>query len=176
MLVDYSEDQKLRKICAISLGRRRAKLAVESLLDTLADKLELEASQALGMIGDKEAIGDLKPLLLHKDAAVKLNVAFALARLGDKSGVGTARGQLESKDKLAKAKAASTLIAAGDEAGLPKLKEAWTQLDARERYWLIKDNLEGEPWAAPFLKNIAASDKYPGTRKTASEALTKAPK
>lgn len=173
MLVDYSEDQKLRKICAISLGRRKAKLAVESLLDAVANKLELEASQALGMIGDKEAIPELKPLLLHKSDAVKLNAAFALARLGDRSGVEFARGQLGSKDKLVKAKAAAALVAAGEEDGPAKLKEAWAPLDAKERYWFIVDNLSGDAWAAPFLKDLAANDKYPGTREAAKAALEK---
>ena len=176
MLVDYSEDQKLRKICAISLGRRKANLAVESLLDALANKLELEASQALGMIGDKEAIPELKPLLLHKSGAVKLNAAFALARLGDKSSVEFARGQLGSKDKLVKAKAAAALVAAGEKDGPAKLKEAWTPLNAKERYWFIKDHLKGDAWAVPFLKDLAASDKYPGTRKAAKAALEKANK
>lgn len=176
MLVDYSEDQKLRKICAISLGRRRAKLAVESLLDALADKLELEASQALGMIGDTEAVEDLKPLLKHKSAPVRLNVAFALARLGDKSGVDVAKAQLASKNKLAAAKAAATLIAAGDDAGMPKLKEAWKKLNAKERYWFINDNLAGGAWATPFLTHVSANDKYPGTRKAAKATLAKTKK
>ncbi|HUW57560.1 MAG TPA: HEAT repeat domain-containing protein [Planctomycetota bacterium] len=173
MLVDYSEDKTLRKVCALSLGRRRARLAVESLLDALAAGLELEASQALGMIGDRQAVAELKPLLLHKSDVVKLNVAFALARLGDKSGVEFAKGQLESQDTLTKTKAAATLLAAGEENGLAKLKEVWTTLDAKERYWFIMDNLKGDAWATDFLKEVAASDKYPGTRQTAAEALEK---
>ena len=170
MLVDYSEDKKLKQIAAMSLGRRHAKLAVESLRDVLSKDLELEASQALGMIGDKEAVADLRPLLMHKDPAVKLNAAFALARLGDKSGVETAGGLVASTDKLVAAKAAATLLAALDESGLAKLKEAWAKLNAKERYWFIKDNLEGDAWAAAFLKDVAAGDKYPGTKRAAAEA------
>ncbi|HUU42449.1 MAG TPA: HEAT repeat domain-containing protein [Planctomycetota bacterium] len=173
MLVDYSKDLELRKICAVSLGRRRATLAVESLLDALHTNLELEAAQALGMIGDREAVPELKPLLKHKDAAVRLNAAFALARLGDKSGVDVAKAELGSKDKRVAAKAAAALVAAGEDGAVDKLKAAWKPLDAKERYWFIIDNLRGDAWAEPFLKDVAANDKYPGTRQTASEALEK---
>jgi len=176
MLVDYSEDKKLRQICAISLGRRKATLAVESLLDALAAGLEPEAAQALGMIGDKEAIPELKPLLKHKNDTVKLNAAFALARLGDKSGLEIVKRELASKNKLTAAKAAAALLAAGDEEGTARLKAAWKPLDAKERYWFIIDNLRGDAWSVPYLKHVAANDKYPGTRRAAAEALKKAPK
>ena len=111
MLVDYSEDKKLKQVATISLGRRKAKLAAESLMDALTKGLELEASQALGMIGNKAAAKELKPLLLHKTPAVKLNAAFALARLGDKSGAAAARAMLGDADPVTAAKAAATLLA-----------------------------------------------------------------
>jgi HEAT repeat protein len=173
MLVDYSKDQKLRKICTTSLGRRHAKVAVESLLDALGMGLALEASQALGAIKDMKAdcITELKPLLLHKDDAVKLNAAFALARLGDKSGADAARAQLESKDKGTAAKAAAALVALGEEDGPAKLKAAWDKLDARERYWFIIDNLRLDPWALDFLKDRAASEPYPYIKRVAKDCV-----
>ncbi len=171
MLVDYSEDQKLRKIAATSLGRRRAKLGVESLVDSLSKGLEVESPQALGMIGDKGVVKELKPLLTNANAAAKLNVAFALARLGDKSGVDVARGMLADKDTATATKAAATLVAAGEEDGTAKLKAAWDKLNAKERYWFLKDNLEGDAWAVPFLKDVAANDKYPGIKRNAAEAI-----
>ena len=169
MLVDYSEDKTLRKIAATSLGRRKAKLAVESLIDSLSKGLELESSQALGMIGDKSAVTELKGLLA-KPNPVKLNVAFALARLGDKSGVEAARAMLADKDPVAAAKAAATLAAAGEEDGMAKLKAAWDKLNAKERWWFLADNLAGDAWALPFLKDVAANDKYPGIKRNAAEA------
>ncbi len=169
MLVDYSEDQKLRKIAATSLGRRKAKLAAESLMDSLSKGLELESSQALGMIGNKSAVTELKGLLA-KPNPVKLNVAFALARLGDKSGVDTARAMLDDKDPVTAAKAAATLLAAGEEDGMAKLKAAWDKLDAKQRWWFLADNLAGDAWAVPFLKDVAANDKYPGIKRNAAEA------
>ena len=169
MLVDYSEDKTLRQIAATSLGRRKAKLAVESLIDSLSKGLELESSQALGMIGDKSAAKELKPLLA-KPNPVKLNAAFALARLGDKSGVDAARAMLADKDPVTAAKAAATLAAAGEEDGAAKLKAAWDKLDAKQRWWFLSDNLAGDAWAVPFLKDVAASDKYPGIKRNAAEA------
>ncbi len=171
MLVDYSEDKKLKAIAATSLGRRHAKLAAESLMDALSKGLELEASQALGMIGNKQAVKELKPLLLHKTPAVKLNAAFAMARLGDKSGVDAARAMLADANAVTAAKAAATLLAAEEEDGLAKLKAAWDKLNAKERYWFIKDNLEGDAWAVQFLKDVAQGDKFPGIKRAAGEAV-----
>ena len=170
MLVDYSEDKKLKQVATISLGRRKAKLAAESLMDALTKGLELEASQALGMIGNKAAAKELKPLLLHKTPAVKLNAAFALARLGDKSGAAAARAMLGDADPVTAAKAAATLLAASEEDGPAALKKAWDKLDAKQRYWFLKDNLEGDAWASAFLKDVGQTDKFPGIKRAACEA------
>jgi HEAT repeat protein len=169
MILEYDKDVKLRRIAATALGRRRSKEGRESVIYALDDRLKLETAQALGMIGDPASVAPLKEHLKDPDPAVRLNVAFALARLGDKSGVDEAKAQLGSKEPLVAAKAAATLIAAGDAAGTEKLKEAWGQLDARQRYWFILDNLAGDKWALPVLKDLAANDKYPGIKRFAAE-------
>lgn len=169
MILDYSEDQALRQVAARSLGRRRSKVALDSLLDALRGATTAEAAHALGMLGNPEAVGDLKPLLASSDQSVALEAAFALARLGDKSGLEVVRKRLDDKDVLIQAKAAAALVAVGDEAGTAALKKAWDQMDAKQRHWFIRDNLAGDKWALPFLKDLAANDKYPGIRKLATE-------
>lgn len=173
MILDYGKDIKLRRIIAIALGRRRAKLALESLMDAMYEDegVPAEAAQALGMLGDKEAIEELQEHLDAKDPNVRLNVAFAMARLGDKRGLDYAKTQLASKDPERKAKAAATLLADGEADGLAKLKEAWNDLDPKQRYWFIFDNLAGETWALPFLEDLAANERYPGIKRYAEEKV-----
>lgn len=82
--------------------KKRASIVIK-LLKYLGDesgRVRFRAVDALGIIGDKRAIGPIRLLLMDKDTAVLQSVPFALARLNGRSAIQDIRNLLNNKHDL----------------------------------------------------------------------------
>jgi HEAT repeat protein len=78
-------DDQLRQFMAYLLGRAGDPRAIEPLIDALQDEhvgVRGAAANALGAIGDSNAVPYLLPLLKHDNPQLVTWVAYALTRLG----------------------------------------------------------------------------------------------
>ncbi|UCE58753.1 MAG: HEAT repeat domain-containing protein [Phycisphaerales bacterium] len=89
-LLAASDDHVVRRAAIPALMQIPGAEGRDSLLRMLADsnwEIQVEAAEALGSMGAKDAIAQLKKLLMHRKAEVALRVAAVLGRLGDRSGL-----------------------------------------------------------------------------------------
>ena len=94
------EDEEVRGRAAMSLGRMRAKAAVEPLQKMLSSSSEFMAASAagaLGVIGEDKAVPALIEALKNNSPLVRVNAIWSLGRLGDKRAVEPLKALLKDK-------------------------------------------------------------------------------
>ena len=82
-------------------GQYHVNAAVFLLIGYLKDsdvEVRMYATEALGQLGDKSAVGDLREVLKDADERVRMYASEALGRLGDKVAVGDLREALKDSD------------------------------------------------------------------------------
>ncbi len=119
-----TEDPRLRRYLALSLGELGDPRAVDSLTAALADPdpdARLYAVWALGAIGDRRAASPLIPLLESEDPGVRKVAAYALGAMAAGEAAAPLRGLLSDPVEDVAWNAALALARLGDGTGLPLL-------------------------------------------------------
>lgn len=154
--------REVRSAAARSLGLLGSGQAVEPLVHALVERRVPRAigGQALLMLGS-EALGPLRPLLLHAEPDVRAAAVELVGLLGDPADARLLTGRLRDSAAEVRAKAARALGRLGAEEATAELREA-----LRDRIGFVRANaavalgLVGDRASASALLEVARSDEF----------------
>ena len=150
-----SSSQKAQAMLA--LRESRSPRVVRPLIALLADRdrhVRHDAADALGYVGQRDAIEPLKPLLNDPEGLVQIVAAGALLKLGDSSGINILWALAGNSDSGSRRTAAALLAPVPNEEwkalvrGLASDPDAATRLNVAQ--WLA-------PYDEPFSKSLFES-------------------
>jgi HEAT repeat protein len=163
-LLDALEDssREVRSAAARSLGLLGSSQAVEPLVRALVERRVPRAigGQALLTLGS-EALGPLRPLVLHAEPDVRAAAVELVGLLGDAGDARLLTSRLRDSAAEVRAKAARALGRLGAEEATVELREA-----LGDRIGFVRANaavalgLVGDRASAPALIDVARSDEF----------------
>ncbi|RMG75374.1 MAG: HEAT repeat domain-containing protein [Chloroflexi bacterium] len=160
---------------AIAILIEIGKLAVPHLIQALQDKhwrVREAAAEALGQIGDAQAMTHLMQALQDKDSDVRRVAAWALVKIG-KPAVPHLMQTLKDEHSDVRSAAAWTLGRIGDAQAVPHLIQALKDEERdvrRAAAWALGEI--GDAQAVPHLMQ-ALKDEYSSVHRAAAKALKK---
>jgi HEAT repeat protein len=162
-LEDKSDDVRRCAAYALALMGRTAQQAGKPLLERLADKVpgvRLQVIDALGMIGETQAIAPLVSLLAEKEEDVREHAAEALGQLGD-AALGPVSEVFQGSDSYrARVAAAYALSRIGGEQAVALLRRAFEDRSLPPEFRIA---------ILSYLKDLIGADVVPITETALGE-------